>query len=249
MKPGSAFLSIIMILALLLLSWTVDVTGDSLLFYKGDSLAECQVLGEKIDHLGVNQDLVVLERAKISPNRQHYLLYTESYQTDHAETITTRLALYDAGQHRQWEFIPPADRMISFALTSMYDGFIILGSTDLKHCQPQLDIIDYRKNVKETIVRAGTWQQMVKYVLSPNLRYLGAHVKNPVNAKLWDFVYFIDLREGTDWNVLFPFCLSCTRGILTLSAGDDGKLDVKYKNEHRIYSSAGQLLDAYAEMK
>jgi len=245
---GSAFLFINMILAFLFLSLTVDLTGDTLTFYQNNAVAQRLVLGEKVTHVDGAQDLVVLEQARISPDRQHYLLYTESYRTDLAETIATRLALYDAGQRRQWEIIPADGRMVSFPLTAMYDGFIILGTTDLNHRQPQLEIIDYRKKVKATPVRAGTWQQMVKYELSPNRHYLAAHVKNPVNAKLWDYIYFIDLREGTDWNVPFPFCLSCTRGTLTLKVDDDGRLDVKYKNEHRIYSSTGQLLDAYAEM-
>lgn len=227
---------------------TVRQISDTLFFYNQETVVERRILGEKKIHLGLNQDLVTVEKAKIAPDQKFYLLYSESFQSEHAESSKTQLRFFRADQKQQWAYAPPPGRVILFSLTEVFEHFIVIGHTFPNHTQPQLEIVDYDLKNKRTIVPDRDWQQMVKFVLSPNRRYFAAHVKNLHNTKLWDYILFLDLQSGASWNVIFPFCLSCTRGILTLKASDDGRLDVKYKNEHRIYSARGDLLDAYTDM-
>ncbi|MBA7544100.1 hypothetical protein ES705_36447 [subsurface metagenome] len=102
--------------------------------------------------------------------------------------------------------------------------------------------------MEDIIINSGDWTRIVDYKLSQNCRYLVFHTRRPYARKLWDYIYFIDLKTKKDWQYLFPICISCKRGKFSLDVNNTGQVDVVYKAEHRIFSKEGKLLDIFIKL-
>lgn len=217
--------------------------GDTIRFYKDEKLITEWILK---DSLGENDSYYSLEKAKISPDNRFLLIYEEkSSGTD--DSIFSRLTLYNAATRKVWSRKKIGKTKISFELTSIFDDMVLIFYTDRHNGFPVIEMI--KMNCKSRTIDLRQWDIIIKYAISANRRYMLFHSKKPFNNRLWDYVYFIDLKTNKDWEYLFPNCFSCKRGWIELTVDNEGKCEVVQNKEYRIFSKEGNLLDIFVRIE
>jgi len=224
----------------LLLCASVTLSGDTLFFTNNS--ASTDTLPLNAGDADGSTDIIHMRKAMVSPRGIYYTIYEETYfRLD--DSIVTRIAMYDSLRNEQWQRAYAGKRKISYDLSRVLDDMLILVTTDKNNSLPEVELI--RNNKAMIIIEEGKLRKITDYTLSPDARYIAMHANNPYNNKLWDYVYFVDIRTGKTWSYLFPVCLSCKRARISLSLDNDGQLEVIYKTEHRVFSKDGQLIDIY----
>ncbi len=217
-------------------------SGDTLKFYSRDSLVYEWILNEGKEIEGG----YYIKKAKVSPDNRQFLLYEEN-DFPQQESIYTRLTLYDAERKKIWSRVEERGRKFCFELTKLDMDRIIIFTTKRSGESPVMEII--KDNQLKRKIDLKEWTRVVNYEFSPNGRYILFQVKKPYNYKLWDYIYFIDLKTNKTWEYLFPFCFSCKRGRIDLRVDDEGKSEVIYRNEHRIFDKNGNLIDVFVKLE
>jgi hypothetical protein len=223
----------------------VYLCGDTLVFVKNDSIIDKWVVKEET----CKADSVVklrIKRTKVSPGNRAFLIYEEQLG-DNYELIKTEVVFYNADQDEIWRESHDFKGKIWCGLTNVYDSLFITTVTDVSGKYPRLSVI--KDSVKTTVIKKDDWIKIAKYKLSPNCRYLVLHTRKSYLRKIWDYIYFIDLKTNKRWEYLFPTCLTCKRGTFTLGVDDNGQAEVVYKSEHRIFSKEGKLIDVFIKVE
>lgn len=229
---------------LLIANILVFQQGDTLRFLKNNEVIDQWLLFEDPQNQS-SDHLVYTRRSKVSVDSSHFFIYEEERHTL-TDSVFTKITLYNAGQVKLWEKCMRKGRRISFYLTDIYKDIIILVTTNSGHTNPSLEIIINKK--KKEIIKENEWHRIIRYAISPNMQYLVLHVKNPHNKKMWDYIYFVDIDTYDNWTYLFPICVSCKRKKIELAVYDNGKSEVIYKGEHRVFSKQGKLIDIYRKL-
>uniref|UniRef100_A0A7C4TGN0 Dipeptidylpeptidase IV N-terminal domain-containing protein n=1 Tax=candidate division WOR-3 bacterium TaxID=2052148 RepID=A0A7C4TGN0_UNCW3 len=215
--------------------------GDTLKFYKNDSLIDQWIMEAREE---AQKGIYYLQKAKVSTDNKKFLLYEEKFFSE-KDSIFTKLTLYDADKKKVWSKIKGGQRKISFELTNLYPDKIIIFTLDRTNSFPVMEIMKGNRTRKIDLTQ---WTGIVDYEISPNGRYLLFHTKKPYSSRLWDYIYFLDLQTKAEWEYLFPFCFSCKRGKIFLKIDDEGKSEVIYRNEHRIFDKKGNLVDIFVKV-
>ncbi len=220
-------------------------SGDTLKFLKNDSLISIRILKNEAYEKASGY---YVEKAKISPDSQNFLLYEEHNFPD-KESIFTRITFYNAEQNRIWSRTETGQRKILFELCKIYADKVTIITIERTNTAPQMIIINNDKSKKNIDLKQ--WTSITNYEISPNGRYALFHAKRPYNNRLWDYIYFYDLKTHKHWEYLFPFCFSCKRGWLELRISDEGISEVIYKNknEHRIFDKEGNLINVFVKFE
>lgn len=213
-------------------------SGDTLKFTAGDSLIAFSIMSTETALEPVARSITT--KAKTSADHDRFFIYQETYFT-HNDSIITMLTLYTSDQKKLWQRVYDNDRKISYELSDLHNDILVLVTTDRDNSDPRLEFIKDRK--ARTVIKENQWQRITEYAISPNDRFIVLHVKNPYQGKIWDYVYFIDLKTDKTWSYLFPICVSCKRSRLEMKVDDAGITEVIYKNEHRLFSRDGTLTD------
>lgn len=229
---------------LLIANILVFQQGDTLKFLKHNEVIDQWLLFEDPQNQS-SDHLTYTKRSKVSPDSSNFFIYEEKRHTL-TDSVFTKITLYNAGQVKLWEKCPGRGRRISFSLTDIYKDMIILVTTNSGYTNPSLKIIINKK--EKEIIKENAWHRIIRYAISPNMQYLVLHVKNPHNKKMWDYIYFVDVATHDNWTYLFPICVSCKRKKIELAVHDNGKSEVIYKGEHRVFSKQGKLIDIYRKL-
>ncbi len=215
----------------------VYLNEDTLTFINNDTT--CWILNPVINK---TRKAWVYKKAKVSDNHKYFFIYEEKYSPEN-KLIQTRITLYNQKKKVLWRETRKDKHRLSFELSRIYGKILIVVEFDQNFHNPSLALI---KNKRKTVViKPGQWRSIVDYNLSRNGRYLLLHTRRKQMGRVWDYVYFIDLKEKKTWEYLFPMCLACKRKRLCLKVDDQGQSEVIYKAEHRIFSKEGQLIHFY----
>ncbi|MGB3340406.1 MAG: hypothetical protein WBB37_02870 [bacterium] len=236
-------LSVLVTQGLLAANLFVFQQGDTLKFLKGSDVIDQWLLFEDNQYLPHN-GIVHTKKAKVSADSSHFFIHEEERHTL-TDSILTKITFYSAAQEKLWEKSPDKGRIISYSLTNVYKNLVIMVTTNSGHSNPNLDIITNRAQTR--VMKEDTWHRIIDYAISPNMQYLILHVKNPHHKKMWDYIFFIETDTHDTWTYLFPICVSCKRKRIELAVYDNGKSEVIYKGEHRVFSRQGKLIDIYRE--
>lgn len=229
---------------IIFLNILVFQNGDTLNFQKGDEVIEQWIMSSE----NMTTDLVTVlytTRSMVSENNKHFLYYEEWYYPA-SDSYNTKLTFYNAIKKKIWEQTVSKGRRISFHLSRIHDDIVTLVTTDNHNAQPRLFVIENKKMRK--IIDDNKWYKLVSYSISPNMKYIALHIKNPYRKKIWDYVYFIDLKTKKEWSYVFPICVSCKRNKFDVMVDNDGITEVIYKGEHRIFSKQGKLTDIFIKL-
>ncbi len=216
-------------------------SGDTLKFYSKDSLVYEWILNDSKEIEGGYYK----EKALVLPDNKGFLFYEER-DFPQKDSVFTKLALYNAQRKKIWERIEAGRRKFCFELTKLDRDRIIIFTTKRLGESPVMEII--KDNQIKRRIDLKEWTNVINYAFSPNGRYILFQAKKPYNYKLWDYIYFIDLKTNKTWEYLFPFCFSCKRGRIDLKVDDEGKSEVIYKSEHRIFDKEGNLVDIFVKL-
>lgn len=225
-------------ISLLLVGTLVFQNGDTLQFVENDHAVETVVYADSTlnDSLGT----LMIRRARVADDNRFFLVY-EARQRGDDEVLSSRIAFYDAGKNLLFEETGRDARNISFELSGIDNGRFIVATWD-KHCgNPGIFVLS--SDVRTEIIKEGDWDQVLDHVISPNGRYFLFHARNPYGNKIWDYIYFYDFSTGATWDYLLPVCASCRRMRVGLGVDDDGRSEVTYSTERRVFSGSGELLD------
>jgi hypothetical protein len=237
-------LSVLVTQGLLAANLLVSQQGDTLKFLKGSAVIDQWLLFED-NHDTPYNGIIRTKKVKVSADSSHFLIFEETRHTL-TDSIFTKITLYNAAQEKLWEKSPDKGRIISYSLTNVYKNLVIMVTTNNGHTNPNLDFITDRAQTR--VIEEDTWHRIIDYAISPNLQYLILHVKNPLHRKMWDYIYFIKTDSHETWTYLFPICVSCKRKRIELAVYDNGKSEVVYKGEHRVFSRQGKLTDIYRKL-
>jgi len=230
---------------LLLFSTLVFQSGDTLKFIEDSNITDIWTMG--VPRKNEQSGIIFTKNAKVSKDNKYFFIYEEFHSLDN-ESVFTILSIYDANRNRIQTESLGGERKISFDLTNIYKGIVILATTHKYGSKPSFYLIRGTKN-KELIINENEWLRIVNYEISPNLRYIVFHTLHPQGSKIWDYIYFIDLEMKKNWSYLYPVCLSCRRGRLDLNVDNDGKVEViRNKNECHIFSKDGELIDIFTKI-
>lgn len=229
---------------LLIANVLVFQQGDTLKFFEDNEVIDQWLLFEDPQNQS-SRHVVYTKKSKVSADSSYFFIYEEKRHTL-TDSVFTKITLYNAGQEKLWEKSANNERKISFYLTSIYKDTIVLVTTNTGYTNPSLEII--ANNRKTTIIKPNQWHRIIRYAISPNMQYFILHVKNLYNKRMWDYIYFIDTDTYDDWTYLFPICVSCKRKKIELAVYNNGKSEVIYKGEHRVFSKKGKLIDIYRKL-
>lgn len=218
--------------------------GDTLKFLKDDKVTDHWLLCENDQDLPQHHNMVITKKAKVSADSSHFFIFEEKRHTL-TDSIFTKITFYNAAQKKLWERISDKGRIISYYLTNTYKNIVIMVTTNSGHTNPILDIITDQTQTE--VIKEDTWHRIIDYAISPNMQYMILHVKNPLHKKMWDYINFINIDTKKTWTYQFPICVSCKRQRIELAVYNNGKSEVIYKGEHRIFSQDGNLIDLYRE--
>ncbi len=216
-------------------------SGDTLKFYNGDSLIYQWIL-KRVER---EDGGYYIEKAGLAKDNKRFFICEESYFPEN-DSIYTRLTVYNANRKKEYIRIKTGKRKISSDLTRIYPDKLVLCITGRLNDYPVLEIIENFRIDK--VIDLKQWTSVVDYEFSPNGKYIIFHTKKPYNNRLWDYIYFFDLKTKKDWEYLFPICFSCKRGRIDLKVDENGKSEVIYKNEHRVFDREGNLVDVFVKM-
>ncbi len=217
-------------------------SGDTIKFFKNEKLVTQWILKNSTDENGL---YTTINKAKVSPDNKFLLLYEEEFFGSN-DSIFSKLTLYNANEKKVWSRVKTGKRKVSFELTDIFEDIVIVFYTDRFNGFPIMEMI--KMNGAKKTVDLSHWDIVVNYTLSANRRFMLFHAKKPYNDRLWDYIYFLDLKTNKTWEYLFPFCFSCKRGWIDLKVYDEGKSEVIYKNEHRIFDKEGNLVDIFVKL-
>ncbi|HEC78588.1 MAG TPA: hypothetical protein ENI34_05525 [candidate division WOR-3 bacterium] len=228
-------------IVLFFLSTLVFQKGDTLFFGEKDSVFDKLVLF-KTETEEDSLPVVLVKKAKVSDDHSIFLLFEERYDQKN-DKLDSKITFYTAEKKVLWCEARKNKRKISYDLSNIHDSLFIIIETDINGRTPELYII--KDGRKETIIKKGTWMRIVNYALSDNNRFLLLHTLRQIRKKAWDHICFIDLKTRETWEYLFPICLSCKRTKIFLNIDNDGRSEIVYKGEHRIFSREGQMVDLF----
>ncbi len=229
---------------LLLLSTCVLQRGDTLMFLENNEIVDRVTLGE---HLADSANQVIIRQAKVSPDKKRYLIHEAVQNVENGSPLSSRISFYDAERNKLHEESTTGERGVAFDLSDVRNSIFIVTYCNRFYREPALFVIVDSETLE--VIKQGAWQIIVSYKVSPNDRYILFHTRKPYHGKPWDYIYFCDLETGSDWDYLFPTCLSCKKSRIDLDIDDSGRSKVTHKNEHRIFSKEGVLLDIYLKMQ
>ncbi len=227
-------------LILIIVSNIILLKEDSLLFMNKDKIVDVWTI-EYHEPITINS-IVHHRRVKISDDGQYFFIYYSQYDTAWNH-LSSEIKFYNVTGKMLLSETRQSDKIISFELTNIENNTIIMVEWSPSSEDPQLSVIKGKK-IKIPI-KKGDWKRVVSYDLSLNGQYLAVHVRNPYMNKLWDYIYFSNLKTGDSWQYLFPLCLSCKRTKINVAVDDNGQTDVEYKGEHRVFSKDGVFIDFY----
>lgn len=214
-------------------------SGDTIKFFRDEKLITQWILKDSVDEIG---GYTRINKAKVSPDNKFLLFYEEQlFGTN--DSIFSKLTLYNAHKNKIWSRIKAGERKISFELASIFEDMVIVFYTDRLNGFPIMEMI-HMNGVKKTI-DLRQWDIVINYELSANRRYMLFHAKKPYMNKLWDYIYFLDLKTNKTWEYLFPTCFSCKRGWVELKVDNNGRCEVIQNKEYRIFNKEGSLLDIF----
>jgi len=220
----------------------VVLREDSLLFMNENKIVDVWLL-EYSEPRTIN-GVVHHQQVKISDDGRFFFIYYSRQDTTW-NYLRTELSFYNVNKKMLFNEKRELDRMINFELSDIDNNNLIYVDCIANAEDPQMYV---RKGGKTIIpIKKGEWKRIVSYDLSDNNKYLIVHVRNPYMNKLWDYIYFYDLKTGKTWQYLFPLCLSCKRTRINVAVDVKGQSDIEYKGEHRIFSKDGNLIDYYIE--
>ena len=232
----------------LLVGLLVHQSGDTIKFMEGDVLIDIIVLqtDEHEDNIGQKS----IRRAGTSEDHQRYFIHETTYkdtkETERDEILYSKISFYDVEQNLLWEERAEPPRNISYDYSGIYGGLMFVTTWD-KHCgNPAFFVVNDGEKIE--IIEEDDWQQLMGFKISPNGQYLLFHTRNPYGGKTWDYLFFFDLSDRISWDYLFPICFSCKRGTVALSVDDRGRSEAVYKNEYRIFSKQGVLVDVFRKV-
>ncbi|MBE0432445.1 hypothetical protein IBX73_03140 [candidate division WOR-3 bacterium] len=224
----------------LLISYLVFQRGDTLQFVEHGAGVETVILADSAvdDSLGLS----LVRRGRVSDDNRFFFIY-EAIERSEDEVLSSRISFYDAGKNLRWEESAEGPRKIAFELSGVSNGRFIIGTWDEYCGYPEVRLITGTDTVE--IIQEGDWHQVLDYDVSPNGKYFVYYTRNPHFNKIWDYIYFFELSTRNSWDYLLPVCLSCKRLRVELGVDDDGRSEVIYNNEHRIFSKLGTLEDFF----
>ena len=229
------------IMILLLISAVILQGGDTLFFLEDNEMRDTLIIAATVVD-SVN-GLRFAKKVKVSDSGDKYCVYEERYRLGLDSLMSTKITFYDRHKEKMLEEETADGRQISFELSNPYDSMLVITTLDYWYKRPTLCVV--KDDERQEIVKEGDWDRIVSYRVSLNNRYMLFHMRSPYYEKPWDYIYFYDLMTGQDWEYIFPSCLSCKKSRIYLEVGDDGRAEVIYKNEHRIFSAQGVLEDIY----
>ncbi len=223
-----------------LLGGLIFQDGDTIKFVQDSVVVDIITTGDSIPSDTPAERICL--RGKVSDDNRILMLHeTKIGQND--EILNTRVSFHDAEGSLLWEESIAEPREISFELSGVHGDLLLVAAWDRHGASPSFYAVVDSQKIE--IIEKGTWELMLDFRASPNGQYFLFHVRNPYGGKLWDYIYFYDLGAGTTWDYLFPVCVSCKRAGIDLSVDDDGRAEVVYKKEHRIFSKLGTLDSLY----
>jgi len=232
-----------MSLLFVVINMLVYQQGDTLQFVSRDSIVDRWILGEKIERTD-STERIMTTRARVSQDNRYFLFFKEFFFPI-KDSVFTEISYYNANRRRLWKETRTGERKISFYLSKIYQNKIYLVDTDKARKNPNLYIINNNNKKRKRIIKEGEWIYIIDYEISPNGQYIVLNTKNPYYKKIWDYIYFIDLKTRKSWTYLFPTCLSCKKTRIKLAVDDSGKAEVVHRNEHRVFSKDGRLIDIF----
>ena len=230
---------------LLLFNVYVFQKGDTLIFKENDKIVEIMVLAGQQTNAGPGR--IVIEQAKVSSDNRKYFVYETVRDVNRDSVLHTKLSVFDARKNRVLEEETAGLRNLSYELSSLHDSLFVVASWDHFYCNPSLTVIKDEERID--VIEEGQWQRIVSYKVSPHNQYMLFHARKPYRNKLWDYIYFYNLKSGESWDYMFPTCLSCKKARIDLNVYDDGRSEVIHKREHRIFSKDGTLEDIFLKLQ
>lgn len=234
-----------MMIVFFLINALVFQQGDTLIFMEQDSVLKIWFINEDMQQADSSEKKLI-RKTKVSLNNKFFLIYEEKLGFNDV-CLQSKIIFYDANRKELWRESRGDTRKMSYDLSNVYDSLFIIVDWDKYNKNPTFSIIKNKK--KNIVIQQGEWKRIVNYKISPNCRYLVFHTKNPYSGKLWDYIYFIDLKTKKNWEYLFPMCLSCKRYKIDLDIDDNGEADVIYRGEHRIFSKEGKLINIFIKFE
>jgi hypothetical protein len=228
---------------LLVVGTLVFQNGDTIRFIDDGDLVDIIVLGNSIETDSAGRRLA--RRGKVSDDNRFLSIHEAVYGSGD-EVLTSKVSFYDANRNLLWEERGVGSRSIAHELSGVHNKLFIVGTWEQFSINPTFSVII--DSAKIDLIKEGEWEQVVDYKVSPNGKYFLFHTRNPYNYKTWDYIYFYDLDTRNAWDYLFPTCVSCKRARIDLRVDDEGRAEVVYKNEHRIFSKLGTLEDLFLKL-
>lgn len=228
---------------LLLVGTLVFLNGDTIRFVDNGDLVDIIVLGDSIEIDSTGRRLA--RRGKVSDDNRFLSICEAEYGSDD-EVSTSKVSFYDANRNLLWEERGEGSRSIAQELSGVHNNLFFIGTWERLSINPTFSVI--LDSTKIDLIKDGEWEQVVDFKVSPNGKYFLFHTRNPYNYKTWDYIYFYDLDTRNAWDYLFPTCVSCKRARIDLYVDDEGRAEVVYKNEHRIFSKRGTLEDLFLKL-
>jgi hypothetical protein len=225
---------------LLILNVLVYQNGDTLLFTEQDSVIDQWILDDIINQTD-SVETKCTRKAKVSSTNERFFVYIEQYEQ--GVLVKTEIILYNNFQKELWRDSAFGEEVISFKLSNVYDNLFIVVRSLRGGNEPILYTVKH--NLKETIIKKGSWNKIINYSISPNRKYLLLHTKNPYAQRNWDYIYFVDLINKKEWQYLFPMCASCKRNTINLAVDNKGISEIMSGGEHRIFSKDGKFIDYF----
>jgi len=214
--------------------------GDTLIFVAQDSVVDRWLLGQSVQKVD-SLELVIEKRAKVSNDNRFFFIFEMKF-SDYGPT-QTRIVFYDSQKNKICQETSDSTRTISFSLSNIFDSLFIIVDTGNDGTKPRLWTIKNKK--KDMVIDKGSWYRINEYKISPNNRYLVVNTSKAYGMRKWDYIYFVDLQQKTNWQYLYPECLSCKRAKIEIALDDSGQVEVIYIGEHRIFSNDGMMINYF----
>jgi hypothetical protein len=211
---------------------------------ENSEIVERVILNEHV--AGDSAGQAVVQRAKVSPDKKRYFIHEAVHNIENDSLLRSKISFYDSEKKKLHEESALGKRKISYELSEVRDSIFVVTYCDRFYREPELFVITPSDTLEA--IRQGEWQRIVSYEISSNDKYIVFHTRNPYHGKPWDYIYFWDLENRSDWKYLFPTCLSCKKARIYLGVDAEGRSEVIHKKEHRIFSKEGTLIDIYMKM-
>ncbi len=228
----------------LMLGTLVFQNGDTLQFVDDGDIVDIMILA---DSTGVDSlEAKTVRRGLVSDDNRFFSIY-EAVRGPGDEISSSRVSFYDADRNLLWEETETGLRYVSNELSGIHNELFYVTVMDRLGSRPSFFVII--DSAKVVLINEGDWEQVIDVKISPNGEYFVFHVRNPYNYKIWDYIYFFDLNTNNTWDYLFPVCVSCKRAKIALDVNDEGRSEIVYKTEHRIFSKFGTLEDLFFRLQ